>query len=299
MTKNAKLPVVGVFTEAVQFAARHWWTYVRAGLGSILTLAALLAPIFYVLSLIYPNLFGESGLFGDEIGADPFDDGGFFVFFGLMWFSIMLLYGLIIGQLTRFIVSGEKPPLLPLTPSSWRAAWMFVLSFMTMGFLFFLSWLGLFLPVVISGSTFAESEGTAGAGVLVYFLFYMVVFFYCAMRLFLFPTDAILNNRLRLLRSWRLTRWNFWRMVGLWFLTIVTVFTLSFLIQFIAVIVMLIVAFLSPLLMDGSFAIGSEWVSVAVETLLLFLFISIFLGVYFGMIGFAYSIPALPTKHWR
>jgi ABC-type multidrug transport system fused ATPase/permease subunit len=230
MSEKVKLQIVDTLGEALSFA---WKKLPVIIFVTLIPTVILIGPVFYFVLTQFGDLFSELSTLAQSAEGEV-DDAQLetialtilpiYAIFLLMLPLHLLYYAMISVPLNRYIVLSERPGPIRLDRYVWRYFFgQIVFWFLSVGII-----LGIMGPVVAAiialkdygdGGEFATvAIGFFGVGLVIFLL----------VRLSLFMVEVSINGKFNVRNAFKMTRGNFWRLVGVFLLFIVLFMALSF-----------------------------------------------------------------------
>lgn len=229
MSDKTKLPVIDTLTAALGFATKRFPTVVKAAL---LPSLLIYLPILWITATSFGNMMDMMPGFVEMEGGSTLSDEQAlelvgtlapFYFAMLLLAPLSLLYNAMVAvPLTRAIVLDETPGFLRLDGIVWRYFFGQILFvFLIFGLMLVIC--GAAAAAIVSLEA-AEMPEIAGVGVG---LFALLLFLFVVIRLSLFMVEVAVSGKFGVRASFRVTRGNVWRLVGMGLLALLVIIVLS------------------------------------------------------------------------
>lgn len=225
----SKVRVKDAATEAMNFGLQRWGTVLRVGwFPYLLVLVTMIMAYGFVLqpyfSEIAANPEGADVIINNALNTPP----GIVAQVVVGIFNVILL-ACVMNVLYRFVATGEEPPaglaFFRLGPAEWRMTLAFLAYYIVM----IVAGFAVSAPFLLIDGVFGVDEGPV-ATVLAFGLLGAVCFIlWVGVRLIIFTPATAVEERLVLLRAWRLSEGHFWGFLGA-LLLVMLIFLVGYLI---------------------------------------------------------------------
>ena len=224
-----KVPVGGTIAHAYGFA----FSNILNNLGAIWIPAVILYAIMFVFRASYANT-----LLSMSTNPQAALAGLQYMFVGMIVFGVLIVAQ--IAGLTKEALglrTGNAWLQFPFGAATWRLLGAYLLYLIVMIVLYIgvfvasLLFAGIFAGVAGAGAGGGARGAIAGLGIaaVVFVLFVFCAFVYIATRLsFLLAPVVVAEHKISLIRSWELTKGNFWRIFVVFLAMIIPLFVLEF-----------------------------------------------------------------------